>query len=105
MQTKLRNIEGLLVTVKVYCSMSDVLATRNLNQNAPASARSYKIGVVVNHWLIGWLVGNAVFSETAIRIFCMKLGDYKGRKVTETALAIFLVFWPDVSTKYDLQFE
>ena len=48
----------------------------------PASARSYKIGVVGNNWLIG----NAVFSETALRIFlifCMKLGDYKGRKVTE----------------------
>ena len=32
------------------------------------------------------MVGNAVFSETAQRIFlifCMKLGDYKGRKVTE----------------------
>ena len=37
-------------------------------------------------WLVGWLVGNAVFSETAPRIFlifCMKLCDYKGRKVTE----------------------
>ena len=36
--------------------------------------------------IIGWLVGNAVFSETAIRIFliiCMKLGYCKGRKVTE----------------------
>ena len=47
----------------------------------PASARSYKISVVGN-----WLVSNAVFSETALRIllkFCMKLGDYKGRKVTE----------------------
>ena len=36
--------------------------------------------------IIGWLGGNAVFSETALRIFltfCMKLGDYKGRKVTE----------------------
>ena len=35
--------------------------------------------------IIGWLVGNAVFSETALRvflIFCMKLGDYEGRKVT-----------------------
>ena len=35
--------------------------------------------------IIGWLVSNAVFSETAPRIFlifCMKLGDYKGRKVT-----------------------
>ena len=41
---------------------------------------------VIIGWLIGWLVGNAVFSETAPRvflIFCMKLGDYKDRKVTE----------------------
>ena len=48
----------------------------------PMSARSYKIGVVDNNWL----VGNAVFSKTALRIFlifCMKLGVYKGRKVTE----------------------
>ena len=52
----------------------------------PAPARSYKIGVVGNDWLVGWLVGDAVFSETALRIFlifCIKLGDYKGRKVTE----------------------
>ena len=36
--------------------------------------------------IIGRLVGNAGFSETALSvflIFCMKLGDYKGRKVTE----------------------
>ena len=36
--------------------------------------------------LIGWLVGNAVFSAAAVGIFlifCMKSGDYKGRKVTE----------------------
>ena len=48
----------------------------------PASASSCKIGVVGNNWLDG----NAVFSETALRIFlifCIKLGDYKGRKVTE----------------------
>ena len=35
--------------------------------------------------IFGWLVGTAVFSETALRIFvifCMKLGDCKGRKVT-----------------------
>ena len=40
---------------------------------------------VIIGWLVGWLVGNAVFSETALRIFlifCMKLGDYEGRKVT-----------------------
>ena len=95
--------------------------------------------LVIIGWLVGWLVGNAVFSETALRIFlifCMKLGDYKGRKVTKTdfwkkkliwrysrkglqispksdtliffsktALTIFFGFWPEVSTKYDLQFE
>ena len=36
--------------------------------------------------MVGWLVGNAVFSETARRIFlifCVTLGDYIGRKVTE----------------------
>ena len=36
--------------------------------------------------IIGWFLGNAVFSETAPKIFlifCMKLEDYKGRKVTE----------------------
>ena len=41
-------------------------------------------------WLVGWLVGNSVFSKTVLRaflVFCMKLGDYKGRKVTE------LDFW------------
>ena len=39
--------------------------------------------------MVGWLVGNAVFSEMAGRIFlifCMTLGDYKGRKVTESDL-------------------
>ena len=100
----------------------------------PVSARSYKIGVVGNNWL----VGNAVFSETVLRIsliFCMKLGDYKGRKVTKpdfwkkfliwkysrkglqispkSDTDIFLKngsndvfgFWPEVSTKYDLNLE
>ena len=46
----------------------------------PASARSYKISVVGSNWLVF-----SVFSETALSIFlifCMKLGDYKGRKVT-----------------------
>ena len=44
-----------------------------------ASARFYKIGN-------NWFVGNAVFLETALRIFlifCIKLGDYKGTKVTK----------------------
>ena len=37
-------------------------------------------------WLVGWLDGNVVFSETALSIFltfCIKLGYYKARKVTE----------------------
>ena len=54
--------------------------------NRSASVSSYKIGVVGDNWLVGWLVRNAIFSDTALRIFlifCMKLGDYKDRKVTE----------------------
>ena len=86
--------------------------------------------LVITGWLVGWLVGNAVFSETALRTFlilCMKLGDYKGRKVTELDFwKKFLIwrysqnqtlwyfsqigfywfgFWPEISTEYDLQFE
>ena len=93
-----------------------------------------KVSVVGNNWL----VGNEIFSETTLRIFlifCMKLGDYKDRKVTEpdfwkkfliwgysrkglqispkSDTGIFLKngfndffgFWPEVSTKYYLQFE
>ena len=55
------------------------------------SARSYKISVVDNNWL----VGDAVFSVTALRIFlvfCMKSGDYKGRKVTAVFLKKILDF-------------
>ena len=88
--------------------------------------------------MVVWLVGNAVFSETALsifQIFCMKFGDHKGRKATEpdfwkkfliwrysqknlqispkSGTLIFFSktadnvfgFWPDVCTKYDLQFE
>ena len=43
-------------------------------------------GAVGNNWLVGWLVGNADFPETARRIFLIfgtKLGGYKGRKATE----------------------
>ena len=45
-----------------------------------------KLVLLVIGWLVGWLVGDAVFSETALKnflIFRLKLGDYKGRKVTE----------------------
>ena len=53
-----------------------------------ASARSYKIGVVGNIWL----VDKTVFSERAL-IFYMKLGDYKGRKVTELDFWKKLLIW------------
>ena len=78
--------------------------------------------------IIGWLVGNAVFSETAWQIFLifyMKLGDYKDRKILDLEIFAkrspnepkirhfdiflkngsndFFGFWPKVSTKYDLQ--
>ena len=65
-----------LILLKIRFLISAIFGT--------ASARSYKIGVV------GWLVGNAAFSETTQRIFlifCRKLRGYKGRKVTE------LDFW------------
>ena len=48
------------------------------------------VSLVIIDGLVGWLVGNSVFSKTVLRaflVFCMKLGDYKGRKVTE------LDFW------------
>ena len=51
-------------------------------------------------WLVGslvsWLVGNAGFSETTLRIFlifCMKLRDYKDRKVTEPDFWKQLLIW------------
>ena len=55
-----------------------------LSRHQPGPIKS--VLLVIIGWLVGWLVGNAVFSETDLgifQIFCMKLGDYKGRKVTE----------------------
>ena len=108
-----------------------------MDRRQPGPIKSVLLVIIIG-WLVDWLVGNAVFSETALRIFlifCMKLGDYKGRKVTESdfwkefliwryrekvsKLAqnrhfdIFLKngsndffgFWPKLSAKYDLQFE
>ena len=64
----------------MYESMYEILL---LEQHLPGP-----IGLVllVIGWLVGWLVGNVVFSETTLRIFlifCIKLGNYIGGKVTE----------------------
>ena len=56
----------------------------SLDRRQPGPIKS--VLLVIIGWLVGWLVGNAVFSETAPKIFlifCMKFGDYKGRKVTD----------------------
>ena len=55
----------------------------------PASVRSYKTAVVGSNWL----VSNAVFSETGLKILCMKLEDYKGRKLTELDFLKKFLIW------------
>ena len=45
-------------------------------------------------WLVGWLVRNAVFSKTALKIFLIfKLGDCKDRKLTERDFWKKLLIW------------
>ena len=54
------------------------VGSQGLKLFGEVSAKSYKVGAVGNNWLVGWL-------ETTLRIFLIfpiKLGDYKGRKVT-----------------------
>ena len=61
-----------------------------LNRGQPGPIKSLLLVIT------GWLVGNAVFSETAVRIFmilCMKLGDYKGRKVTQPDFRKKFMIW------------
>ena len=61
-----------------------------LNRGQPGPIKSVLLVI------IGWLAGNAVFSETAVRIFiifCMKLGDYKGRKVTQPDFRKKFMIW------------
>ena len=55
-----------------------------LDRRQPSPIKS--VLLIIIGWLVCWLVGNADFLEMALRvfvIFCMKLGDYKGRKVIE----------------------
>ena len=59
-----------------------------LDRHQPGLIKSVLLVIIgcLAGWLVGWLFGNEVFSETARRvflIFCMKLGIYKGRKVTQ----------------------
>ena len=100
----------------------------------PASARSHKSGVAGNNWVLGNTFFSET-AQRIFLIFCTELGDYKSRKVTagfsEKILDLeifvktapnypemrhfdifvkngsnnFFGFWPEVSTKYDLQFE
>ena len=52
--------------------------------------------LVIIGWLVGWLVGNAVLSEMTLRIFlifCTKLGNYKGTKVTEPDFLKKFLIW------------
>ena len=91
-------MDAVMATFLGYLNISKV-STCILKSDllfGPASARSYKIGVIDNNWLVSWLVGNTVFSETPLRIFlifCMKLRDYKGWKVTEPEFWKKLLIW------------
>ena len=78
--------------ITLHISISYNNSSRKIEIFGPASARSYKFGVIGNNWL----VGNAVSSETVLRIFlifCMKLEDYKGRKVTEPDFWKKILIW------------
>ena len=73
----------------VYCSP---VSFQNLFLDWPQPGPIKSVLLVI----IGWLVGNPVFSETALRIFlifCTKLGDYKGRKVTEPHFFKKILIW------------
>ena len=57
---------------------------------------SPKSDTLIFGWLVGWLVGNAVFLEMTLRIFmifCIKLGNYKGRKVAEPDIWKKFLIW------------
>ena len=47
----------IFVYNKTYFSSLKLKTANKKEFFGPASARSYKIGVVGNNWLVGWLVG------------------------------------------------
>ena len=77
---------GCSIIITIYSSSQFISEFLDWRQPGPIRL----VLLVIIGWLVGlfgWLVGNAVFSETAVRIFLilyMKLGNYKGRKVTES---------------------
>ena len=97
----------------------------------PVSARSYKIGVVIIGWLdgclVGWLVGwlAGCLAVRIFVIFCINVEKSESRifeknswfgdfcenvsklAQNQTLWYFYFIFgfWPEVSNKYDLQFE
>ena len=63
----------------IFCQRKNLILTF-LDRRQRGRIRSM---LLVIDWLVRWLVGNAVYSEKAVRIFLnfsMKVGNYKGRK-------------------------
>ena len=88
--------------------LSWVLCTLNLYWNFKIFSHCHLLLIILldrRQWgpirsvllvITGWLVGNAAFSETALRIFlifCMKLGDYEGRKVPDPDFWKKILIW------------
>ena len=66
--------------------MSSLFSLCFLDRHQPGSVKLVFLVIPIIVWFAGWLAGNAVFSEIVLKIFlnfCMALGDYDGRKVTE----------------------
>ena len=100
---------GCSIIITIYSSSQFISEFLDWRQPGPIRL----VLLVIIGWLVGlfgWLVGNAVFSEMALRIFlilCMKLGNYKGRKVTEPDFWKFLIWrylrkGPQISPKSDI---
>ena len=83
-------IEIVIMVLSCY----NLMSLPFLNRCQPGPIKS--VLLVMFGWLVGLLVGNAVFSETAVRIFLiflMKLRDYKGRKVTGSDFLKKFLIW------------
>ena len=84
------NIEIVIMVLSCY----NLMSLSFLNRCQPDPIKS--VLLVMFGWLVGLLVGNAFFSETAGRtffIFFLKLRDYKGRKVTGSDFLKKFLIW------------